>query len=106
MNQLRIIAAAITLTIWSSGTLAVGWTGNDILSKCNDENTFPTGTCMGYILGVFDVLELEQSTCPGPATNGQKVDVVLKYLRENPAIRHSIAPILLLTAAKDAFPCK
>lgn len=43
--------AAAALTIRSTGTLAVGWTGNDVQSKCADSSAFVNGTCMGYISG-------------------------------------------------------
>jgi hypothetical protein len=98
--------AAATLTIPSTGALAVGWTGNDIQSKCAVSSAFVNGTCMGYILGLFDAFEVQQLICPGEIANGQKVDVVFEYLRENPATRHQIAPTLILAAGKAAFPCK
>ena len=98
--------AAATLTIPSTGALAVGWTGNDIRSKCAVSSAFVNGTCMGYILGVFDAFEVQQLICSGEIANGQKVDVVFEYLRENPATRLQIAPTLILAAGKAAFPCK
>jgi hypothetical protein len=56
--------AAATLTIPSTGALAVGWTGNDIQSKCAVSSAFVSGTCMGYILGLFDAFEAQQLRLP------------------------------------------
>jgi hypothetical protein len=48
----------------STGALAVGWTGNDIQSKCAVSSAFVNGTCMGYILGLFDAFEAQQLRLP------------------------------------------
>lgn len=39
------------------------------------------------------------------ASNEQLMDVVVKYMRENPEIRHETARFLVWQAYQEAFPC-
>lgn len=43
---------------------------------------------------------------PEAVTNGQLLDVVVKFLEGNPATRHLPAQILIWTSLKQSFPCQ
>mgnify|MGYP001240467614 CR=1 FL=1 len=90
--------------------------GNRLLSDCDAGDSSRTdnlswGACMGYILGAADALGFWSAIASGtsclPPTSqaGQVKDIVVKYLRDNPAKRHFEAHILIYGALKDAFGC-
>jgi hypothetical protein len=43
---------------------------------------------------------------PDGVTQGQVRDIVVRYLDQNPTIRHGPAQILITMALKESFPCK
>jgi len=60
--------------------------------------------CVGYIIGVVDASNL---VCPENTVNvGQLSDIVIKYLKENPATRHYNATGLVQISLAPLFPCK
>ena len=103
--------------------------GNDLIDNCeniegNDfESAFNMGHCYGYILGVYDTIEIEidQKLLPSGkhSISGyyclttrlpykQIVRVVVKYLQDNPKDLHTSAAILIDLALREAFgpnPC-
>ena len=88
-------------------------TGNDLLEYCESkERPFPTGLCLGYVLGASDVESMEgaafpdraRSYVPNNVSNGQMIDIVVKYLKDRPEERHMLAG-LLVEAMNKAFPC-
>ena len=106
MTVTRYVLAAC-LSLCASHAGAVGMTGNDLLNYCQSQPGDPQLTyCIGYVVGVFDVFELNSITCPpNGVTNGQKVEIVKKFLKTNPEMTHALAPTLMLDAASQAFPC-
>ena len=89
-------------------------TGNSLLETCSSVGKADELFCLGYIGGVADVDGLEgatfperQRSCvPDNVSNGQLMDVVVKYLKEHPEERHMLAAILIVEALTKAFPCK
>jgi hypothetical protein len=81
-------------------------TGNELFSDCNDKNpTFNAGFCDGYINGLLDEWFEAKIFCPATGvTLGQTKDMVIKYLRTNPELRHLSAPYLVHEATKN-FAC-
>jgi hypothetical protein len=105
--------------------------GNSLYDTCTSENNVFAGFCIGYIIGLIEgkVLggllftnaagvelkaqdfnkvgnQLFQHCIPQDATNEQLRDVVVKYLRENPAARHESARFLASESFRGAFPCE
>lgn len=87
-------------------------TGNDFLTHCSnrEEPTFRIGICLGFLKGFIrrdELMSTGQAVClPNEGVaNGQIMDVVLRYLREYPAIRHKELAVLTLHALHEAFPC-
>jgi hypothetical protein len=63
------------------------------------------GTCFGYIVGIVDSIPAREGFDPGPDVRGsQCIDVVLKYLRDHPELRHLPAYALTREALTEAFP--
>ena len=91
-------------------------TGNGLLARCKAQNHERTW-CLGYLHGfqnalvIADLLGLRLregtsvSCFPPNVTIGQISDVVVRFLEQNPAIRHENAEWLTLEALSQAFPC-
>lgn len=77
--------------------------------------------CLAYIVGANDGIEsglvlaevyteiddLQRPYClPDNVTAGQLTDVVVAYLRKNPAERHLAGSIVVFAALTQAFPCR
>jgi len=83
--------------------------GNQLWNQCNNiPASYAYMVCVGYIVGVADVLVNENSNnvcLPSNATQAQVADVVTKYLRDYPERRHFLAYSTVAVALADAFPC-
>ena len=120
----------------AAAAAAAGYSGNQLLAACEAPPATPNASlCMGYILGVETGLLLgavdglivpmakqhslgtasqmndrAQSYLmycrPSEVDNQQIIDVVTKYLAENPAHRNEQARFLILKALQSAFPCR
>jgi hypothetical protein len=116
-------AATIAVVIMSQSAIA-GLSGNDLFSNCEgiDDRSAPAHkgiACMMFIAGVSDgwhgaiavhaKSQLRRGSVnfcmPDEVTGGQAASVVAKYLRDNPAERHKLAAIIVVTALSKAFPC-
>jgi len=88
-------------------------TGNGLLQSCtNESDRFAYPLCLGYISGAVQQLQLlqmlqpKQFACiPTGVTNGQIVDVVVKYLRDHPENRQWSASFFVTNALVTAWPC-
>jgi hypothetical protein len=67
-------------------------TGNDMVQMY----------ALGYVFGMSELIPC----ISGEITNGQLVDVVKKYLEQNPETRHLHRSTLVFRALSGAFPCK
>lgn len=92
-------------------------TGNDLLADCEkgEDQSLPNrhhyyAYCSGYITGVVDglsYLDFQKRFCLSKGvTHGQATKVVIKYLKENPQRLHEGYASIILSALKEAFPCK
>ena len=85
--------------------------GNELFSICSDKNVASLGQCYGYIAGVVDEFETFRAfrntkpCLPEGVTGKQFVDVVMKYLTDNPAIRNLSASSNVTVAVSDAWGC-
>jgi hypothetical protein len=66
---------------------------------------------VGYVMGVHDALNGRTSAgycfqSPKNVTSGQLSDVVLKYLEDNPQLRHYSGNSLVSAALAQSFPCR
>jgi ABC-type proline/glycine betaine transport system substrate-binding protein len=63
------------------------------------------GVAFGYVLGVHDTLAGSVICSGDNVTQGQVIDVVLKFMRQNPEILDRSADQVVAAALKSAWPC-
>jgi hypothetical protein len=81
-------------------------TGNMLFDYCQSNDRSSQGLCVGYIVGVSDMLSEEHLVCPAQnAPIGQIRDIVIKYLVNNPESRQYAASYLAMSALRTVFPC-
>jgi len=81
------------------------WDGNTLYASCITRGN--AASCDGYIAGVADTLEMTRTICiPPRVTSGQLVDVVIKFLKDNPESRHYAGASEATIALGRAFPCQ
>jgi hypothetical protein len=61
---------------------------------------------MADSIGVMQSISAAAVVCIPALLAGQARDVVLEYLRENPAHRHEAGATLVMEALHDAWPCR
>jgi hypothetical protein len=81
------------------------WTGNELLSRMQDEAIVARGVALGYVSGVADTLD-GSAYCSPQITAGQARDVVKLFLERNPGYRHYSAAVLVGAALKEQWPCQ
>ena len=106
-----IVVAASILAGLTTDAEATFDNGNKLLGTCQNESEIPWGYCLGYIVGIAEVLETEplvgMGAClPKTATKGQLRIIVIKWLEANPQHLHFSAHSLVVKALSKAFPCK
>lgn len=117
-RKFAIMVAAVTTTLMGQGAVAQDgrfdiWTGNGFLQTCRDqinvENAFRIGMCFGYLDGWLsrDAASMEdRSVCrPKNVPNRQLMDIILKYLENNPEKRHLMIDYAIHGSLSQAFPC-
>jgi len=81
--------------------------GDQLFSDCVNGGDAPNGNaCLHYIAGAADVLLMHKEICvPSGVTISQLADIVTKYLRDNPEVRHFTAASSTTVALARVFPC-
>ena len=89
------------------------YSGNIFLDLCRRVPT--EGACWGYIIGIADAMSANEKNdgaiagwkacIPDSAPVRQLVDVVKRFRREHPEIRHLAASTLVGESLAEAFPC-
>lgn len=129
IRGLTLISLCISTQPANAGNL----TGNDILETCSaKDRPILEAFCSGYVIGVVEgtkwgaalafsaaaggedstaelnyVVDQFLGTCaPEEVQYSQFKDVLVKYLLENPSIRHESARTLAKSALNEAFPCE
>jgi len=110
MRHLIFAAALMTGLVWSHPGQAT--IGNVLYDRCTGVlGSYELDFCIGYVSGVVSTLQfykplMKHNIClPSEVSVGQAIDVVKKWLKENPKIRHWEAPTLILAASIQAWPC-
>lgn len=112
--KLLCLAASLgALSVPQPALASITDTGNEFYTECRrafDEPGKPMefGICLGFLQGVLyreQFLTGSKICTPKNATNGQLMDVVLAYLRDNPKNRNLPPMLLILIAFAEAYPC-
>lgn len=102
------IALAVVFALFASVTcvFAGGQTGNVLLSDCDHKDAdYSAGFCEGYIDGILDQLFEAKVFCPPAGVNlKQTKDIVIKFLRDKPELRH-LPAVYLVNEATKIFAC-
>ena len=117
----RSVLAVLFVLLFSNPALCTGYfvNGSVLLGYCQNF-TGQTETqdpllfkCASYITGVNDgigaveaSIDFEYYCLPEEARSPQLSLVVKKYLQEHPEVLHRPAPLLVLEALVEVFPCK
>ncbi|WP_394731281.1 Rap1a/Tai family immunity protein [Altererythrobacter sp. GH1-8] len=86
-------------------------TGNDLSQSCKDLTYAQQDFCRGFVFGLahgfrYQVFSGAGSICiPVGVASSQLLDVVMKYIRENPEKRHLTTVEIVQTSLSQAFPC-
>ena len=113
-----VVGTLLTLAIPPVPVSAAFVDGNALLKSCETKEGSATyyqesSFCTAYVMGVSDTIdfyqgsdEVEKFIClPSGVTSGQLRDVVIQFLKKNPAERHKGAQSLAFVAMLLAFPC-
>jgi Rap1a immunity proteins len=120
--RLRCSLTVSVLLVALSRPVYADLSGNELKAKCESNDYFLSGMCVGYIVGAISTDNASRAmfnsalppknrvpnpiVCPPPGvTNGQSKDIVLKFFRDNPARLHEPAAFNVLQAMAEAFPC-
>lgn len=102
----------VLMLLFASPVRADFLDGNKLHETCNKETDFSfQGFCHGYIIAVADVMDDGQvmfgfKVCtPEGVKAPQLIDVVKRWLANNPQDRHYAADSLIAGALDEAFPC-
>lgn len=101
---LFIVVSGIPLPAFAS------FSGNEVLSACEDSDPFRLGLCYGYVNGVLDRtldagFEGYKVCIPKSVTRQQLVDIVVSELKDKPEWRHYRASSILAPLLAGTFPC-
>ena len=110
---LGIFLAAVSITRLHSQDLPVQFVdGNKLLRWCVGENVNERNLCLGYLMAVIDDVPTYntalKSLCvrvPKGIDSLQVRDIVVKFLRDYPKIRHQTASMNAIMALHDAWGC-
>ena len=81
------------------------FTGNDLLTRLNADNSIDRTLAMGFIMGVYDSSLLLEHCPPSNVTAGQVRDMVAKDLYNGAAARHLPAAAFVAYTLSAAWPC-
>src|SRR5258708_3058057 len=106
-NRAIAVLAALMLAGCSCEASAYFDTGNALFAVCEGRSAFEIGDCMGTIVGHYDMMMALGYRCGNDSTKSkqQMRDIVVKYLRDNPADRSEQAATLSFVAFFAAFSC-
>ena len=103
-----LIAAMFVLTLAQPALAEVNAyaSGNTIYKRCAGEDKSWFVWCNGYLVGVADMAASKGIICLPEGTHPKRLfDVVVTYLKRNPAKRRIVAPDLILEALEARYAC-
>jgi hypothetical protein len=103
----RVTVCFFACTLSTSAS-AYFYTGSQLLAICERSESFEDGLCVGAILGYYEMLLALGYSCRNDRqpTRQQIREVVVKYLKNNPAKLSGRAASLSYFALLSASDCK
>jgi hypothetical protein len=114
LRHTAVLTACVLFAGVQASAASSFYDGNQLYALCTDTNrasaALTEGMCRGYVMGVVDqaagqALYGQHICLPNGVSAVQATDVVVRYLRENPAERHIGAGTLAAKALGIGFPC-
>lgn len=92
---------------WDGNRLKTFIDADDRMVIGNPSNTdpFESGKLIGFVVGVHESMSGILVCAPKNVSVAQLLDVVKKYVNENPDKRHKPAKELVMMSLIGAFPC-
>lgn len=81
-------------------------TGNELLASLENKEPGIQLYGIGFVTAIADITRNTLQCSPAVSTYGQVKDVVIKYMKENPEIRHFPASQIVTFILKQTWPCK
>lgn len=81
------------------------FTGNELWSRLNADDTMSKSVALGYIAGVASAASNSGHCAPRTVTMGQVQDVVKTFMQSAPEHRHLSASVIVLAALINVWPC-
>lgn len=82
-------------------------TGNDLYDFCTSKDSSKQLLCLGLVTGYFEGMQAGYECGTDPKITRQQLrDIVVKFLRDNPAERHRPGAVLAARAYFLSFNCK
>jgi hypothetical protein len=117
LRRLFAVSAVVAVIAICAGAKADFLSGNDLYKACTSADEVSSSTqfgreaCRGFVAAIGDTARANPIEgvmwCPGGQIPlSQTVDIVVQFLRTNPAVRHLGARTLAAKALADAFPCR
>ena len=107
-----LMAAAVVLVLAGEARSArdTAISGNDFLEWCTSTPKPSEFICVGYLLGTAEMIKLMREfgtdaafpCLPDNAIVGQYRDIVVRWLKEHPELRHEGALTAVILALKEA----
>ncbi len=96
------------ILIVSGFSFAQFYPGKELLNELTSSpgTEMENATACGYVIGVFDATVGIAHEPPADVDFGQVLDIVIKYLTDNPERLHEVAALLVTQALTEAFPKK
>ena len=114
MGTRAAIAVAMMTAFQTTSAMAGYMDGNKLLDQCGNRSSGNYMSCIGYLMGLSDAIDMTQDAggarkqicIPVGVTTGQLLDIVVDHLKKNPADRHREAAFQVWAAYRSAFPCR
>jgi hypothetical protein len=112
MSRALCATLAIVLSLSNAGSQAKMRDGDQLLRQCTATIGAHVNFCFGYIDAIVDLLVENNGIDGFNACISTELDdpelrnIVVKFLKDNPDLRHLGAPDLIARALAAAFPCR
>ena len=111
--RLVLLALALAMGSFSWPRLGIAQqptvsTGNGFWAQCgNPVDKTAALMCIAYVYGLADgmVAHPALKCLPAKITYQQRLDILLKYLREHPEVRHMPTSAIYVVSLLEALPC-
>ena len=103
MTRKLLVVCLTTLPIVANAEFL---SGNELLSRMQDQSHGLNMMALGYVGGVFDAGQSVTHCAPATVTLGQVRDMAKNHMIINPESRNSSADSIILNILRRTWPCR